>query len=78
MQHSESVMVAATCEEKLEVKSDGCRCVEAVLSERQSALILANEQFEEKRGTWGNSCLGVQWKQQQHLMKRKAKPKQSK
>jgi RNA polymerase sigma factor (sigma-70 family) len=66
VQHSESVMVAATCEEKLEVKSDGCRCVEAVLSERQSAPILARAQFEEEMGSWENSCVLVQRRLEQH------------
>ncbi|GEM_PF-2361891 len=66
VQHSESVMVAATCEGKLEVKSDGCRCVEAALCELLLAPILALAQFEEETGRWGNSCLAVQRKQQQH------------
>jgi RNA polymerase sigma-70 factor (ECF subfamily) len=66
VQHSEPVMVAATSDGKLEVKSDGCRCVEAALFERQFALILANAQFDEETGSWGNSSLAVQRKQQQH------------
>lgn len=41
VQHSESVMVVATSEGKLEVKSDGCRWVEAALCERQPAPTLA-------------------------------------
>jgi RNA polymerase sigma-70 factor (ECF subfamily) len=65
VQHSESVMVAATNDEKLEVMSDGCRCVEAALCERQLALILALAQFDEETRRWGNSCLAVLWRQQQ-------------
>jgi RNA polymerase sigma-70 factor (ECF subfamily) len=57
VQHSESVMVAATSEGTLEVKSDGCRCFEAALCERQPAPILALAQFDEETGRWGNSCL---------------------
>lgn len=59
VQHSESVMVAATSDGKLEVKSDGWRCVEAALCERQPAPILTNAQFDEETGRWGNSCLAV-------------------
>jgi hypothetical protein len=66
VQHSESVIVAATSEGRLEVKSDGCRCVEAALCERQPAPILANAQFNEETGSWGNSCLAVLLMQQQH------------
>jgi len=66
VQHSESVMVVATSDGKLEVKSDGCRCVEAALCERQLAPILALAQFEEETGCWGDSCLTVLWRQQQH------------
>jgi RNA polymerase sigma-70 factor (ECF subfamily) len=66
VQQSESVIVAATCEGKLEVKSDGCRCVEAALCERLLAPILALAQFDEETGRWGNSCLVVLWRQQQH------------
>ena len=65
VQHSESVMVAANSERGLEVKSDGCRCVEAALCERQLAPILALVQFEEETGRCGNSCLSVLWRQQQ-------------
>ncbi|MCC5603627.1 RNA polymerase sigma factor [Nostoc favosum] len=50
---------------KLEVNRDGCRCVEAVLCERQPALILALTQFDEETGSWGNSCLTVLLMQQQ-------------
>lgn len=66
VQQSELVMIAATSEGGLEVKSDGCRCVEAALCERQLAPILALAQFEEKTGCWGNSCLAVLRRQQQH------------
>jgi len=66
VQHSESVMVAATNDGKLEVKSDGCRCVEVALGERQPAPILALAQFKEETGCWGNSCLAAQRIQQQH------------
>jgi RNA polymerase sigma-70 factor (ECF subfamily) len=66
VQHSESVMVAATNDGKLEVKSDGCRCVEAALCERLLAPILALAQFEEEAGRWGNFCLAAQRIQQQH------------
>lgn len=66
VQPSESVAVAVTSEGKLEVKSDGYRCVEKVLSERLLALILALAQFDEETGRWGNSCLVVQRMQQQH------------
>jgi RNA polymerase sigma-70 factor (ECF subfamily) len=66
VQHSESVMVVATNDEKLELKSDGCRCVEAVPGERQSAPILARAQFEEETGSWGNSCVLVQRRLEQH------------
>jgi RNA polymerase sigma-70 factor (ECF subfamily) len=59
VQHSESVMVAATNDGKLEVKSDGCRCVEAALCERLLAPILALAQFVEEAGRWGNSCLNA-------------------
>jgi RNA polymerase sigma-70 factor (ECF subfamily) len=44
VQHSESVMVAATNEGKLEVKRDSVRCVEAVLCILQLGPILANSQ----------------------------------
>jgi RNA polymerase sigma-70 factor (ECF subfamily) len=53
VQHSESVMVAATNEGKLEVKSDGCRCVEVALCERLLAPILALAKFDEEAGRWG-------------------------
>jgi RNA polymerase sigma-70 factor (ECF subfamily) len=68
VQHSELVMVAATSEGKLEVKSDGCRCVEVALCERQYAPILALAQFDEETGSWGNSCLAVLWRQQQLMV----------
>jgi RNA polymerase sigma-70 factor (ECF subfamily) len=66
VQHSESVSVAATSDGRLEVKSDGCRCVEVALCELLPAPILANAQFDEEIGSWGNSCLAVQRMQQQH------------
>lgn len=66
VQHSSSVMVAATNDGKLEVKREGCRCVEVALCERQPAPILALAQFDEETGSWGNSCLAVQRMQQQH------------
>ncbi|MEH2319880.1 RNA polymerase sigma factor [Nostoc sp.] len=66
VQQSEWVMVAATNEGKLEVRSDGCRCVEAALCERLLAPILALAQFDEETGNWGNFCLAVQARQQQH------------
>jgi RNA polymerase sigma-70 factor (ECF subfamily) len=62
VQQSESVMVAATFEGKLEVRSDGCRWVEVVLCERQFAPTLAWVQFDEETGHWGNFCLVVQGK----------------
>ncbi|MFP5274731.1 RNA polymerase sigma factor, partial [Coleofasciculus sp.] len=68
VQHSESVISAATNDGKLEVKSDGCRCVEAALCERLLAPILALTQFEEETGSWGNSCLAVLWRQQQLMV----------
>jgi RNA polymerase sigma factor (sigma-70 family) len=60
VQYSESVPVAETFDRKLEVKKDGCRCVEATLCERQPAPILALAQFDQRTGIWGNSCLAVQ------------------
>lgn len=68
VQYSESVMSAATNDGKLEVKSDDCRCVEQALCERQFAPILALAKFDEETGCWGNSCLAVLWRQQQHQM----------
>ena len=62
---SESVMVGATNDGKLEVKSDRCRCVEVVLCERQPAPIWALVQFDEETGYWGNFCLVAQRIQQQ-------------
>jgi RNA polymerase sigma-70 factor (ECF subfamily) len=53
VQHSELVMSAAASERKLEVKSDGCQCVEVALCERLLAPILALAQFEEETGCWG-------------------------
>ena len=50
VQHSQSVMSAASFEGKLEVKRDGCRCVEAALCERQPAPTLANAQFDQETG----------------------------
>ncbi len=68
VRHSDSASVAETKEGKLEVKSHGCRCVEAVLYERQPVLILGLAQFDEETGRWGNSCLAVQRRQQQPLV----------
>ncbi|MEG3936041.1 MULTISPECIES: sigma-70 family RNA polymerase sigma factor [unclassified Microcoleus] len=59
VQHSESVMVAATNDGKLEVRRDGCWCVEVGLCERQPVPILALAKFDEESGSWGNSCLAV-------------------
>jgi RNA polymerase sigma-70 factor (ECF subfamily) len=72
VQQSELVMVAATSDGKLEVKSDGCRWVEAVLCERLLAPILALAQFDEETESWGNSCLVVLWRQQQHQVRKVA------
>jgi RNA polymerase sigma-70 factor (ECF subfamily) len=59
VQQSESGMVAATNDRKLEVKSDGCRWVKVDLCERQPAPFLALAQFKEKTESWKNSCLAV-------------------
>lgn len=69
VQQSESVMVAATNDGKLEIRSDGCRCVEAALGERQLAPILALAKFDKETGSWGNSCLAVLRKQQHQVGK---------
>lgn len=66
VQHSELVMVAATNDGKLEVRSDSCQCVEAALGERLLAPILALVQFVEEAGRWGNSYLAVLRRQPQH------------
>ncbi|MEH1865090.1 MAG: sigma-70 family RNA polymerase sigma factor [Nostoc sp.] len=66
VQQSKSVMVVATSEGKLEVRSDRCRCVEVALFELLLAPILALAQLDEEIGTWGNSFLAVQRRQQQH------------
>jgi hypothetical protein len=63
VQQSESAIVAATNDGKLEVNRDSFRCVEAALCERQPAPILALAQFDEETGCWGNSCLAVQRRQ---------------
>ncbi|NEQ84065.1 MAG: hypothetical protein F6K26_28970 [Moorea sp. SIO2I5] len=55
LQHSESVPVAATSEEKLEVNKDSCRCVERAVCERHPAAILALVQFDQETGSRGNS-----------------------
>ncbi|MUH00111.1 sigma-70 family RNA polymerase sigma factor [Scytonema sp. UIC 10036] len=68
VQHSESASVAAPFDEKLEVMRDGCRCVEAVLCERQPTPILALAQLDEETGSWGNSCLAVLRMQQKPLV----------
>ncbi|NEO74548.1 hypothetical protein [Moorena sp. SIO3H5] len=59
VQESESVPIAATSEEKLEVNKDSCRCVERAVCERQPAPILALAQFDQETGSRGNSqyCL---------------------
>ncbi|MGB3204639.1 MAG: RNA polymerase sigma factor [Crinalium sp.] len=66
VQQSDSTMVAATSEGRLEVRSDGCRCVEPALGERQCAPILALAQFEEKTGRWGNFYPAAQRRLEQH------------
>ncbi|MBR8838888.1 MAG: sigma-70 family RNA polymerase sigma factor [Stigonema ocellatum SAG 48.90 = DSM 106950] len=66
VQHSELVMVVVTSEEKLEVRSDRCRCVEVALFELLLAPILALAQLDEKTGRWRNSCLLMHRRQQQH------------
>lgn len=65
-QQSELDFVVVTAEGRLEVRSDGCRCVEAALSERQSAPILALVQFEQETGGSENSYLAVQRRQKQY------------
>jgi RNA polymerase sigma-70 factor (ECF subfamily) len=65
VQHSESVMVATTSEGRLEVKSDGCRCVEVALYELPPAVIFALAQFGAETGSWENYCLVVQRMQPQ-------------
>jgi RNA polymerase sigma-70 factor (ECF subfamily) len=64
VQHSESASVTAPSDGKLEVKRDGYRCDEAALCERQPAPILAFAQLDEETGSWGNSCLAVQRRQE--------------
>jgi len=68
VQHSESAAVAATSDGNLEVKSDGCRCVEVALCERLLAPILAWAQLGEETRSWGNPCLPMQRMQQQLLV----------
>ncbi|MEH2237063.1 RNA polymerase sigma factor [Nostoc sp.] len=65
VQHSDSASVVAISDEKLEVKRDSSRCVEAALCESWSVPILALAQFDNETGSWGNSCLVVQRMQQQ-------------
>jgi RNA polymerase sigma factor (sigma-70 family) len=72
MQHTESVMSAASSDGKLEVKSDACWCVELALGKRQLAQILALAQFDEETGRWGNSCLALLWRQKQHQVEKVA------
>ncbi|MCW5313271.1 sigma-70 family RNA polymerase sigma factor [Nostoc sp. KVJ3] len=60
VQHSESVPVAGISDGKLEIKRDGCRCVEATLCELPPAAILALAQFDEETESCWNSCLVVQ------------------
>jgi RNA polymerase sigma-70 factor (ECF subfamily) len=66
VQHSESTPVAALADGKLEVKRDGCRCIEVALRKLPPALIVALAQLDEETGSWGNFCLAVQRVQQQH------------
>lgn len=63
VQQGEAVMVASLSDGKLEVKRDGCRCVEAALCELPPAPLVA--QFDEETGSWGNFCLVVQRMQPQ-------------
>jgi RNA polymerase sigma factor (sigma-70 family) len=56
VQHKKSTPVAATSDGKLEVKRDGCCCVEVVLCDLPPASILALAQFDEETGSFGNSC----------------------
>jgi RNA polymerase sigma factor (sigma-70 family) len=68
-QHSESGSVAATADGKLEVRRDGCRCVEVTLGERKLAPILALAQLaqlHEETGSWGSSCVSVLWRWQHY------------
>lgn len=58
VQYSESVMVAATNDEKLEVMRNGCRCVEVALCERQPAPMLALAQFDEENWKLGDFLPG--------------------
>lgn len=50
---SELMMVAATSERKLEVKTKGCRCIEVTLCELLLAPIPALTQFDEESRRWG-------------------------
>jgi RNA polymerase sigma factor (sigma-70 family) len=68
VQQGELAPVAATSDEKVEVKREGCRCDEVALCERQPAPILVLAQFDEETESWGNSCLAVQRMQQQPLV----------
>ncbi|MEG4288048.1 sigma-70 family RNA polymerase sigma factor [Microcoleus sp. C2C3] len=68
-QHSESDSVAATADGKLEVRRDGCRCVEVTLGERELAPILALAQLaqlDEETGSWGSSYVSVLWRWQHY------------
>jgi hypothetical protein len=67
VQPSDSVISTATNEEKVEVKNNGCQCVEAALCESQPTVILALAQFSKETGSWGNFCLVVQRMQEQSL-----------
>ncbi len=64
VQQEESAPVAALCDGKLEVKSDGCRCVEAALCELPPAPTLALAQFDEETESWRNSSLTMQRSQE--------------
>jgi RNA polymerase sigma factor (sigma-70 family) len=62
VQHSdsESVLVAAIFNGKLEVKRDSHRCVEAMWFKLLPATILALAKFDQETESSGNSCLVVQ------------------
>ena len=55
VQHSESVPVATTCDQKLEVNKDSCPSAKAGLWERLPAPILALALFDAETGSRGNS-----------------------
>lgn len=68
VQPSDSVISTATHEEKVEVKHDGCGCIEATVCESQPTVILALAQFYKETGSCGNSCLVVQGMQEKFLL----------